>query len=447
MSSKIPQSRFPLKLGSVHPCRSIVSQATLSFFSEWQPIVQLTWKQANADSNSKAPGRDIVIKRERESSAHPDSFTGPSVNSQPSDNTRPEGNPRSLNNTCTTRSSMPELVVECRHASEPTPFPPALKTLLEAWHEVKGKELPPCRFSVRKDRNTITKAYDRQGSEVQMAEFHVTSPASYGVLVARHQDNSYKLVASLFPGTRKYGSYYRAWLGVEKGFEQEASIVRRFGTATSGEVVYRPEAWPALTELLKKDHQKTSELETGEPPLSGPRKRVATRGSPAEACAKKHQPNQRWDSSSGSGETDSSEDSDVDEDTDDSDDEKSEAKAHRKPLTLSTKNNKPPAQSTKRPELRFKLTFFKFRVQNVREFPVDECRTGQELFKKARDFFSIFDSSLQVQVLSCQIASRPDQHYIFAGSEGEFNLLVRQARDIASELGKPLTIEVGLVHS
>jgi hypothetical protein len=348
------------------------------------------------------------------------------------------------------------VTVEPRPGSKTVPFPPALKTLLEEWHEKKGREIPPCKYFYQKRRggSVVSQAYDREGKEVKMTEFSISTPVAYGVLVAHYPDNSAKLVSSLFPGSRKHGSYYRGWSGIGHGFEEEATVVRHFANSKIPDVTYRPEAWPALEELLKKDgHKKGQPASTMQEARSSPspetRKRTATQESINAAPAKRHQTHQQESSSSGSEETDSS---DEDEETDEEEpegeeEEEKKTRVNQKPTVASSQNNGAEPQPANKPQLRFRLTFFKFRIQNVREFPEDECKTGKELFEKASAFFSIFDDAIQVKVLSCQIASRPDQHYIFAGSEGEFNLLLLQAQEAASALGKPLTIEVGLVRS
>lgn len=61
---------------------------------------------------------------------------------------------------------------------------------------------------------------------------------------------------------------------------------------------------------------------------------------------------------------------------------------------------------------------------------------------RACAFYSIFYQNIKVEILSSQFGSRPKHHYTFVWSEGEFKLLVRQAQDIAREIGETLTIEV-----
>ncbi|KAL2794358.1 hypothetical protein BJX66DRAFT_304209 [Aspergillus keveii] len=401
--------------------------------------------------------RRVVIKREREASIQLDAPASPPANTRSSYNTRSTENTASLTNTSPTGPSTLRVTVEPRPASKAVPFPPALKTLLEEWHEKKGREIPPCKYFYQKrgGGSVVTQAYDREGRVVKMTEFSISTPVAYGVLVAHYPDNSVKLVSSLFPGSRKYGSYYRGWSGIEQGFEQEATVVRHFANSKIPDVTYRPEAWPALEELLKKDEHKKGQpastvQEARSSPSSETRKRTATHESINAPPAKRHQTDQRESSSSGSEETDSSdEDEETDEEEPEREEEEKKTMVNQRPTVASSQNYDYGAESlpANKPELRFKLTFFKFRIQNVREFPEDECKTGKELFEKASAFFSIFDDAIQVKVLSCQIASRPDQHYIFAGSEGEFNLLLLQAQEAASALGKPLTIEVGLVRS
>jgi hypothetical protein len=386
-----------------------------------------------------------------------------------------------LNNKLSTKLPNVEVTVEPRSetetetASEPIEFPSALKTLLEKWHEQKGKEKPPCRYRYRKKQG-VTKAYNQEGEEVKMTEFSVSSPAAYGVLVAQYPDKSVKLVASVFQCCQKHGSYYRAWSGLEKGFEPEASIVRHFGNPNNPDVTYNPEAWPALRELLDKSKPKQDQLTASERTIGASRvlrkrKRTAVQTSARVPRAKRRLANEEEDTSSDPEETVSSNEEDTDEeetdeeetdeeetdeeetDEEETDEEETDEKkvenenekVDQEPSFVSRKSNESKAHLSVKPELTFQLTFFKFQVQNVRRFPVDECKTGKDLFEKATDFFSIFDPSIQVEILSCQIASRSEQHYIFARSEGEFNLLLQQAQEFAAGLSNPLIIEVGLV--
>ncbi|KAL3464349.1 hypothetical protein BJX64DRAFT_254770 [Aspergillus heterothallicus] len=428
-----------------------ISTERLLFLSNSNIVTAMATHPFNMSSE-----RQVEIKREREASVELGTSASPPPSTRLSDNTRPSQQTSSSNSPRSTKSSMIRVTVESRDASKPVPFPLALNILLEEWHEKKGRELPPCKYyyTKRGRGSAVAQAYDRKGAQVKMTEFSVLTPVAYGVLVAQYPDNSMKLVASVFSGSRKYGSYYRAWLGIEKGFEHGASIVRHFGNLKAPDVSYRPEAWLALSELLEKEQPKKGQpastiQDVRSSPLSGTRKRTATQGSIPVFSAKKRQIDQQADSSSGSEETDSSSgDEETDEEETDEGEIVIEKKVITEPKSLATrkKDNESEPNLPSTPELRFKLTFFKFRVQNVREFPVDECRTGKELFEKARSFFLIFDDTIQVDILSCQIATRSDQHYIFAGNEGEFNILLQQAQEIAKGLGKPLTIEVSLVR-
>lgn len=86
-------------------------------------------------------------------------------------------------------------------------------------------------------------------------------------------------------------------------------------------------------------------------------------------------------------------------------------------------------------------------VQHVRDSLLEECKTSKVLFVKARAFYRLFDQDIKVKVPPCQFASQSEQHYIFAESEGKFDLLVQCAQDIATQLEKPLTIEFRPVKS
>ena len=71
-------------------------------------------------------------------------------------------------------------------------------------------------------------------------------------------------------------------------------------------------------------------------------------------------------------------------------------------------------------------------------FPMAECSTSAALFTKFRKFFELLNKDTVVSVLSCRLGSQDERHYLFEGSEGQFALLLRDAKDFKGEL----TIEV-----
>ncbi|KAL6237054.1 hypothetical protein BDW75DRAFT_204995 [Aspergillus navahoensis] len=408
--------------------------------------------------------RDAEIKQERESSAESD--TPFSAIRRLMNNTQPESN----------QPSAHTIIAESKYTTEPVELHPELKAILETWHEKEGKAIPPCKYHYYSPRyrNGMRpwKAFDREGREVDLTHFSIKAPVSYSVIAARFPDNSLKFVCSYLKNSSKYGSFLQAWLGWDGGFEPEPCIIRHWGEP--GEVIeYQPEAWTSIDEQRQGEQQGTqrgAQNAARPSPGSVTRKRAAASVSTGMSHNKRRQQEVRDKTSAGSEGSDSSMEST-------SDDESSECShedtlendintrvSRLRPQRGSAIDRPPPVSANNRPrpnivnnrllpvpgqepEVLFKLSFFKFTVQHVRDFPLEECKTSKALFVKASAFYRIFDRNIKVEVLSCQLASRSEQHYIFAGSEGEFSLLVRQAQEVARSTGKPLTIEVGLVQS
>ncbi|KAI9037083.1 uncharacterized protein KD926_000869 [Aspergillus affinis] len=148
----------------------------------------------------------------------------------------------------------------------------------------------------------------------------------------------------------------------------------------------------------------------------------------------------------GNAEADSESEYEMDTGSDESLEEESSDEEEAASLPPAKKVKTAPESPTARPtqgSAVFKLVSYKSGA--VRCFPLDECRKGKDLFQKARDFFRLFDRNVEVKILSCQISSRPEQHYLFEGSEGEFTLLVEQVK--GSPAGGRCTVEIGHVLS
>ncbi|KAL4970196.1 uncharacterized protein BDV14DRAFT_164565 [Aspergillus stella-maris] len=347
------------------------------------------------------------------------------------------------------------IIAESRWTDTPVALPAELKAALETWHDKNGRQVPPCKYTYNPSNGVRpSRAFNREGKEVSLTHFNVKAPATYGIAAARFSDGTVRLVSSYFTYSGKFGTYLKAWVSSEKGFEPEAvpSIIRHF-TDRMEDLEYQPEAWTELDKRLNSvrpvqspQQQQQNTTQTSQPsPRSSLRKRTATQGPTKLRQSKRLQADLREDAQSSSEETDSSS-SDA-ETTDESDDEDGEAQAAAQKQTQQTSvTARPSIDPRQGPELLFKLTFFKFTVQHARDFPVEECQTSKALFEKATSFYKILDRNAKVEVLCCQFASRSEQHYLFAGSEGEYSLLVRKAQEVARELGKPLTIEVGLVQ-
>ncbi|KAL4975180.1 hypothetical protein BDW66DRAFT_152165 [Aspergillus desertorum] len=407
---------------------------------------------------------DAEIKQERETST--ESNTPLSTVRRLMNNTQPECN----------RTSAHTIIAESKFTTGPVELHAELKAILETWHEKEGKAVPPCKYYYYnpKCRNGMRpwKAFDREGREVDLTHFLIRAPAYYSVLAARFADNSLKLVCSHSRG--KYGSFLQAWLGWDGGFEPKPCIIRRWGDS-GGVIDYQPEAWTSLEEQRQEEHQGAqpeAQHATQPSPWSVTRKRAAPSAPTSMPHNKRRQQDVRDKTSSDSEESDSStgstgddESSETSEGSDEDDESDTNTRVSRTGPQQNSSNDRPPPVSVNNrsrpsmadnrplpvsgrdPELLFKLSFFKFTVQHVRDFPLEECKTSKALFEKASAFYRIFDRNVKVEVLSCQLATTSEQHYIFAGSEGEYGLLVRQAQEVARSTGKPLTIEIGLVQS
>ena len=80
---------------------------------------------------------------------------------------------------------------------------------------------------------------------------------------------------------------------------------------------------------------------------------------------------------------------------------------------------------------------FKFILEQSRalcSFPMAECSTSAALFTKFRKFFELLNKDTVVSALSCQLGSQDERHYLFEGSEGQFALLLRDAKNFKGEL-------------
>ncbi|KAL4924561.1 uncharacterized protein BDV17DRAFT_295333 [Aspergillus undulatus] len=229
--------------------------------------------------------------------------------------------------------------------------------------------------------------------------------------------------AAFFTYARKYGTYMRAWLGWKGGLEPEPCIIRRFADRP-GDISFQPEAWTELDKRLKsvRPVQQAPTTQGSLPSTrSSSQKRTAPRRSVDTRQTKRHQAEANDNAHSSSEDTDSSDgDEDTEDESDEEDNENTRTGAsHRQLQQKGSGSNLATPDLSRGPELVFKLTFFRFTVQHARDSPLEECKTSKALFEKARALYKIFDRDAKVDALTCQLATRPEQHYLFAGNEGE----------------------------
>ncbi|KAL2826396.1 hypothetical protein BDW59DRAFT_145119 [Aspergillus cavernicola] len=315
--------------------------------------------------------------------------------------------------------------------SSPIELPPQARTLLEEWHRKNGPVVPPCGRSTFRPPSHCSKAYDRQGKEVEVTTFKVTRPCAYGVHVVWSRDDFCKLVTSIFGGNRRFGVFYKAWLGTDKGYDPDGCVVRHFGE-TPDMVNYQEGAWKYLEDTLKSPQDGTS---AGPATVSRPRKRTATLGSSSHQRNKRRQSRKTQDTSS--------------DDASSAGEEENEVKAERTPITRISKGSNGTAKSQPfKYQVIFKLVGFNINARGDCEVPLEDCSSNAQLFAIAQSFYRVFDRNIKVQtLLSCQITSQEERRYLFEGAEGAFQLLVERAKQVASNLGRPATIEVQFVQS
>jgi hypothetical protein len=301
--------------------------------------------------------------------------------------------------------------------------------LLEEWHRKEGPVPPPCARLTLKP-SSFSKTYDRRGREVKVTTFKVSRPCAYGVLVVAFQDNSCKLVSSIFKGNRRFGVFYKTWLGANRGYEPEGCVVRHFGD-TLDKVRYQEEAWKYLEDELKSQQDGA-----GQATVSGQRKRTATLGSMNNEHNKRRRSRNTPDISSDEEIMSSSEE------------DENEVKAEKTPLTGIRKggNGTPQSRPCKH-QVIFKLVGFNINAGGDCELPLEDCSSNAQLFTIAQSFYRVFDRNVKVQTLSCQITSQEERRYLFANAEGAFQLLVERAKRVAKDTRRPATIEVQFVQS
>ncbi|OGM47848.1 hypothetical protein ABOM_003265 [Aspergillus bombycis] len=318
------------------------------------------------------------------------------------------------------------------------PLPQHLTDILQEWHKEKGTIRPPCNSQKPAKRQMEWKTFDRQGNHVNLSAYAIIKPTAYNVLVLHTAEGHEKLVSSYFPFGTGFGTYLIGWSGVHDGWDPTICALRMFSNNLD-DLVYKPEAWPAF-EVLEKRHKKsqaqTSRVSEKRRSLSGPSQmqrpetRPQRKSLPGQPVATHdHRTNNAHERSSSS----SSEEEESDEEDDTSGSSESSEDDEPEPTSVSKRRrlNEPSEPTHQDAKVVFKL--FSYKSGAVRCFPLDECQTGKEFFDKARTFFQLFDKHAEVKILSCQIASQPLQQYVFEGSEGEFNLLVDQAKSLVRD--------------
>ncbi|KAE8355110.1 hypothetical protein BDV28DRAFT_146401 [Aspergillus coremiiformis] len=328
-------------------------------------------------------------------------------------------------------------------------LPQHLVDLLEEWHKTNGTKHPPC---TNRPRSTLEwKTFDRQGNHVDLSSFAIQQPARYNILVLHPIEGPEKLVGYYFANGSKYGYYLQGWMGIHNGWEPTSSAVRKYA-AKLDDIQYEPQAWSDFEDRVKQSTENHQSIDDASRPETRVL-RTATKRRSLPGTLQVQRPETRsqrtslpeWSAASYSHmiadmrETASSSsgfESSGSSENDSSSDSEDETAFKRRRLT------EPSAASNEDSKVIFKLVSYKSGA--IRCFPLEECKTGKELFDKAQNFFRLFDRKAEVKILSCQITSQSEQQYVFEGSEGEFSLLVKRVKSLI-DTDEVFTIEVGHV--
>ncbi|EAW09309.1 uncharacterized protein ACLA_035120 [Aspergillus clavatus NRRL 1] len=336
------------------------------------------------------------------------------------------------------------------------PIPDHLADILEEWHRER-KGLPPCGSYNSSRPVQQWKVFDRQGRQIQLSKYDIISPCTYSVLVLHPSDSPEMLVRSRLPHGSKHGTYLVAWLGLSKGYEAQCCAIRMFASSTK-EIVYTQEVWnnnfpdldpegqglktslsKAISQTQPQDRGRERERGQAQKKRSEQMKERALRNSRAvrnraDAGNSLESPDEFSDTASSSSEEEEEEEEEI------------VAASTAKKRKLQHQSSNAPVKSprtTNSAKVTVKLVSYKSGA--IRAFPLKECKTGKDLFHKAQTFFRLFDRDVEVKILSCQISPERMQHYLFDGSEGEFDLLVERAKGISSTDDGLVTIEVNHV--
>ncbi|KAL1859119.1 hypothetical protein Plec18170_002234 [Paecilomyces lecythidis] len=82
----------------------------------------------------------------------------------------------------------------------------------------------------------------------------------------------------------------------------------------------------------------------------------------------------------------------------------------------------------------------------TRYFPLEVCKTVDQFFSKADEFFTLINEETHVNVLSTCVTNMDERHYIFRGEKEEFSLFVEKAQEMANNSIGKLHITVASIN-
>lgn len=326
-------------------------------------------------------------------------------------------------------------------------IPENIQDILDEWYKKYPRTVPPCSYRSGIPKQAW-KVFDRNGNEIPFSMFLIKRPIPYKITFISNEDGSGKLVAC-----RPYSPFQiflTGWNGLA-GYDEEACAVRLFGRNPE-DIVFTPWCFDKAPGA-KPEAATTGAAANGtstEKNTTGSYKRGGRHGDRKSDGSTTRPTRQRKPEdgaiSNAPPENPSSNEASQSERED------TPARPTKRPrnstldaaLPASPAVPAPPTPprttSSNTKEVAFKLV--SELSDATRCFPITECKSSRDLFAKARKFFRLLDEKLEVNVLSCRIPSKHERRYLFEGSQGEFNLLVHDVRNLQDVNAKTLIIEV-----
>ncbi|PKX99990.1 hypothetical protein P168DRAFT_330805 [Aspergillus campestris IBT 28561] len=299
--------------------------------------------------------------------------------------------------------------------SDNAPVHRAIVTKLEEWHHVHRTGKPLFRYG--REPKLPSRVFDRLGREVQLRRMNIATTVSYDVLVL-HPIGGPPMIVVCHPTKNQYGTFLREWRGVRDGLDPQCCALRIFMRG-SNRANFPDDAFDWIDTLdtssspaLRRAPRSPSSVIYLDAEVPTPSSRRWSRQLRPTVPKNYQLPGDDVSVADG-------------------------------PTISPSSNRRPPASNTKpspsnprSPSLVFEILFHCYGAMRTRAFPLTECRSSEQLFGKVQDFCHVFDPETRVNVLSCRIPSQPER-LVFRGSEGEFDLLVRSARE-----GKAANIQI-----
>ncbi|PWY92865.1 hypothetical protein BO70DRAFT_20571 [Aspergillus heteromorphus CBS 117.55] len=308
-------------------------------------------------------------------------------------------------------------------------LPTYLLATLEKWHREHGNDLPACKCGGRAPI-LISKVFDRQGRELELARYTVVKPRKYDVLVLHEAVGTVRFVLCDPPQRTEEGTFLRPWSGSQHGDELQHCAVRVFGSSID-DIVYSDLAWDYLKKRMAGETaQSRSVSRNNTPPEEIGRRRMAlvrqckrTRGRGGAVTLRTRQ-----ETSSRRVPPPTQAESSLEEES--SDDEEKSVAAPPPAKKPKAKEMSASSEETKPVQVVFRVAPLTL-GKPCRNIPLEACRSRQELFKKAQDFYRARDKNAQIEFLDCQIESPQREAYcLVEDSDAEFLMMVEQAQSL-----------------